>query len=114
MALRLPEAETIEEILAAGEGQTVEFKLAFPAQARDLAHEIAAFARAGAGGTVYLGISDSGDVVGLQGEAGDLTQASLRDRVEGIVRGVAPAVAPDVDLIDYGGRLVCRVVVRPG
>ncbi len=48
-----------------GEGQNLEFKREFPKQATDLAKEIAAFATSNQG-TILLGVSDSGDLVGAR------------------------------------------------
>lgn len=49
---------------ARGESQNLEYMVVFPQQARDLGKEIAAFATSNAG-VILLGVSDEGDLVGL-------------------------------------------------
>ena len=51
----------ISELIGGGEGDTVEFKRSL---ARDVGRELCAFANAG-GGTVLLGVTDAGKVVGV-------------------------------------------------
>jgi len=49
---------------ARGEGQELEYMETFPGNTRELAKEIAAFATSNAG-TILIGVSDSGELVGL-------------------------------------------------
>ncbi len=57
----------LEFALSDGEGWHIEFKECMPDQARDLGIEIAALSSQGGGGTIFLGVSDNGDVVGIGG-----------------------------------------------
>ena len=53
--------DTISDLIAGGEGATVEFKRSL---ARDVGRELCAFANA-AGGTVLVGVTDAGEIVGV-------------------------------------------------
>jgi len=79
---------------AQGEGQHLEYKRVFPENTSKLAKEIAAFATSNQG-TILIGVSDSGDLVGIDG-ANDLTvRDNLLKRLEGICRGaVKPSITP--------------------
>ena len=77
-----------------GEGQNLEFKREFPKQTTDLAKEIAAFATSNQG-MILLGVSDSGDLVGLADTETPEQRDNLLKRLAGICRGtVKPAVTP--------------------
>ena len=105
--------ELLEDSLRGGEGQFVEFKVAFPSQAHSFATEIAAFATSG-GGTVLLGVDDAGGVVGLEAIEQPEKRADFRERVEGIARTVRPAVTPRVSFLDWGGATLCVAEVPDG
>jgi predicted HTH transcriptional regulator len=99
---------------ARGEGQEIEFKQEFPQQGSDLAKEIAAFATSNAG-TLFIGVKDDGDIVGLEGCA----QAEVRDgflkRLEGICGGaVKPAVTPRVAWAVESEKAVLVITVPKG
>ncbi len=77
-----------------GEGQHLEYKEIFPQNTRDLAKEIAAFATSNQG-TILIGVSDSGDLVGIEGAEKQEERDNLLKRLEGICRGtVKPAITP--------------------
>jgi hypothetical protein len=77
-----------------GEGQHLEYKEIFPQNTRDLAKEIAAFATSNQG-TILIGVSDSGDLVGINGADNQEERDNLLKRLEGICRGtVKPAITP--------------------
>ena len=77
-----------------GEGQHLEYKEIFPQNTRDLAKEIAAFATSNQG-TILIGVSDSGDLVGVNGADNQEERDNLLKRLEGICRGtVKPAITP--------------------
>jgi len=103
----------LDTALRSGEGGHREFKASIPSNAQGLRHEIAAFATNG-GGQIYVGVSDDGTVPGLADAASAADHAALRERIEGIARGVAPAVAPEIDFVDYDGRTVCIIDVPNG
>lgn len=77
-----------------GEGQHLEFIKTFPQNTRDLAKEIAAFATSNQG-TILIGVSDSGELVGIDGANSQDERDNLLKRLEGICRGtVKPAITP--------------------
>jgi ATP-dependent DNA helicase RecG len=77
-----------------GEGQHLEYKETFPQNTRDLAKEIAAFATSNQG-TILIGVSDSGDLVGINGAENQEERDNLLKRLEGICRGtIKPAITP--------------------
>ena len=77
-----------------GEGQHLEYKEIFPQNTRDLAKEIAAFATTNQG-TILIGVTDSGDLVGINGADNQDERDNLLKRLEGICRGtVKPAITP--------------------
>ncbi len=77
-----------------GEGQHIEYKEIFPQNTRDLAKEIAAFATSNRG-TILIGVSDSGDLIGIKNADNQEDRDNLLKRLEGICRGtVKPAITP--------------------
>lgn len=95
-----------------GEGQHLEYKKIFPQNTRDLAKEIAAFATSNQG-TILIGVSDSGDLVGIDGADKQEERDSLLKRLEGICRGtVKPAITP-VAKFAVENELVVLVIVVP-
>lgn len=77
-----------------GEGQYLEYKEIFPKNTSDLAKEIAAFATSNQG-TILIGVSDSGDLVGINSADNQEERDNLLKRLEGICRGtVKPAITP--------------------
>lgn len=99
---------------ARGESQNLEYMVAFPQQARDLGKEIAAFATSNAG-VILLGVSDEGDLVGLN----EISDATGRDlllrRLEGICRGqVKPSITPTAKFAVEEGRIVLVIQVPKG
>ncbi len=104
----------LEQIAAAGEHQGVEFKRAFPDQARDLAKEMAAFATS-CDGTIYLGITDEGEIVGIADGADKTVRADLRSRIEGACANlVAPAITPMLRFGVSVGKVVAAIHVPKG
>ncbi len=77
-----------------GEGQHLEFKKIFPQNAQDLGKEIAAFATSNQG-TILVGVSDDGDLVGLEDAESQNGRDSILKRLGGICSGtVKPAITP--------------------
>ncbi len=71
----------------------------FPSQARELGKEIAAFSTSG-GGRIILGVTDEGDLSGLNGLVSPQERDTMLRRVEGICHGpVKPSVTP---VVRYG------------
>lgn len=87
-------SEELAVLRARGENQDSEYMASFPEQARDLGKEIAAFATSNQG-MILLGVSDSGDLIGLMEGLTPKGRDSLLRRVEGVCRGtIKPAVTP--------------------
>jgi len=81
---------------------------------RDLGKEIAAFASTN-DGVILLGISDSGEVVGLAELRTSGGRAGLIQRIEGIVaNSVKPTVTPHVSIADIGGEPIAALFVERG
>ena len=79
--------EAISALIAGGEGATVEFKRSL---ARDVGRELCAFANAG-GGTVLLGVTDAGKVVGVA------DHNRLKARVLSTARSADPPIEVEVE-----------------
>ena len=77
-------ASDVSALLARGEGATVEFKRAL---ARDLGRELCAFANA-RGGTVLIGVSDAGKIVGV----------ADHNRVKSQVQSTARSADPPIEV----------------
>lgn len=112
--LAVPAETSIDAALQAGEGQGIEFIERYPSNGHELAKEIAAFATSNAG-AIFLGVSDAGQVPGLQ-EADDLAaRDALRRRIEGLSSGaIKPSVVPRIDFLLHEGHDVVRIGVPKG
>ena len=91
--------DAISDLIARGEGPTVEFKRSL---AKDVGRELCAFANAG-GGTILIGVSDTGEIVG----AADHNR--LKSRVQSTARSAEPPIELEVESV---GRDL-RIVVPP-
>lgn len=89
--------EPLSDLLAAGENARTEFKRAMPS---DLGREICAFANA-TGGVILLGVTDTGEVVGIGGHN------RLKSEILSIARSADPAIKVEVESED--GVLSVRV-----
>ena len=89
--------EAISDLVARGEGSTMEFKRSL---GRDLGRELCAFANAD-GGTILIGVSDAGEMVGVA------DHNRLKSRVQSIARSADPAIVVEVESVGE----VLRVVV---
>lgn len=76
--------------IAEGESETVEFKLSFQ---KEVIESIVAFANA-KGGKVFIGVDDSGRIVGLE-----LTKESLQNWINQIKQNTSPAIIPNTSKI---------------
>jgi hypothetical protein len=106
----------LERDLKEGESQKLEFKERFPEQARDLAEVIASFGTSNAG-TVYLGVDDHAEVVGVEGISG-LQDTQGKDaynkRIQGTTQSIDPPIRVSVSFVDRKGKIVARIDVPKG
>ena len=91
--------DDIKELVARGEGPTIEFTRPLT---KDLGRELCAFANAGAG-TVLVCVSDAGRVVGVA------DHERLKSRVLSAARSADPSIEVEVESVGE----VLRVVVPP-
>ena len=91
--------DAISDLIAGGEGATVEFKRSL---AQDVGRQLCAFANAG-GGTVLLGVTDAGKVVGVA------DHNRLKARVLSTARSADPPIEVEVESAGE----VLRVAVPP-
>lgn len=99
---------------ARGENQDLEYMESFPQNVRELAKEIAAFATSNPG-TILIGVSDTGDLVGLEDALTIEGRDTLLRRVEGICRGtIKPAITPTVKFANEDDKVVLVIIVPKG
>jgi len=99
---------------ARGENQDLEYIEAFPSNVRELAKEVAAFATSNAG-TIILGVSNAGDLVGLEECDSVAARDQLLRRLEGICRGtIKPSITPVAKFAVESGSAVLVVTVPKG
>ena len=91
--------DAISDLIACGEGPTVEFKRSLT---KDGGRELCAFANAD-GGTILIGVSDAGEIVGVA------NHNRVKSRVQSTARSADPPIELEVESV---GR-VLRVVVPP-
>lgn len=99
---------------AQGESQALEYMREFPANTRELAKEVAAFATSNAG-TILIGVDNSGDCIGLPNVENATERDSLLQRIEGVCHGaVKPSITPTARFAQEGGQTVLVLTVPKG
>lgn len=97
-----------------GESQDIEYIMSFPDNTRELAKEIAAFGSSNPG-LILLGVSDSGELIGLEGTNTPEGRDRILRRLEGICRGtVQPSITPSVSFALENGQVVLAIRVPRG
>lgn len=109
-----PFSEKLPALRRQGEGQFLEFKAEFPKNGHDLSREIAAFASTNPR-TILIGVSDTGELLGVP----DLDTATIRDRLRSRVEGlcasqITPAITPVVKFAREGDAIVFIIEVPRG
>lgn len=100
---------SVENIIENGENSFTEFKEISVAP-ETLAEELVAFLNS-RGGSIYLGVSDHGEVVGIDYRR----RGSLEETVMNICRNnIVPPVIPDYELIHIRDRWIVRITVAEG
>lgn len=97
-----------------GENQDLEYMESFPQNVRDLGKEIAAFASSNQG-TILIGVSDAGDIVGLEQALSVEGRDKLLRRIEGICGGtIKPSITPTVKFAVEDERSVLILLIPKG
>ena len=91
--------EHLHDLIAQGEGSALEFKQSVT---KDLGRHLCAFANAD-GGTLLIGISDRGRIVGVA------DHNRIKSRIQNVARSADPPISVEIDTIDD----VLRVIVPP-
>ncbi len=96
-------SETLRHILKQGENETTEFKTTFSDEA---VISLVAFANA-KGGTVYVGISDSGTAKGI-----DIGKETIAQWLNEIKNKTAPVIIPDTEIIEQQGKTIVVLKIQ--
>jgi ATP-dependent DNA helicase RecG len=97
-----------------GENQDLEYMESFPQNVRELGKEIAAFASSNQG-TILIGVSDDGDIVGLEKALTVEGRDELLRRIEGICRGtIKPSITPTVKFAVEDEKSVLILLIPKG
>jgi len=101
------DADEVRQLIAQGEGNTVEFKESLPTPS-DLAKEMVAFANTD-GGWLLIGVADRGEIRGV----------TFADREAQVVLNVArnncvPHLQPRTETIDLDGKMIAVIQVERG
>ncbi|RLF04836.1 MAG: hypothetical protein DRJ64_06375, partial [Thermoprotei archaeon] len=83
----------ILELIGRGEGETVEFKRSL-AEFREIVETICAFSNTH-GGTVLVGVSDDGEVIGT-----NVGRSTIENLVSRIARETNPRIYPEVEVVE--------------
>ena len=99
---------------ARGENQDLEYMESFPKNVRELSKEIAAFATSNQG-TILIGVSDTGDLVGLKEALEPEGRDNLLRRIEGVCRGtIKPAITPTAKFASEDGNAILVIIIPKG
>ena len=93
----------IKQLIANGENDKVEFKTSFK---NDSIESIVAFANT-KGGSLLIGVNDSGEVVGV-----DLGKETLQNHLNHIKQNSEPSVIPDVEVIMIDSKELLLITVN--
>lgn len=97
----------LEQIVLAGESETLEFKRELPKPRQDIAISVVAMANR-KGGRILLGVDKEAVIVGFTSEKPEETLRNiLREYCD-------PPLEPTVELVPYGDKLVLAITVAEG
>jgi ATP-dependent DNA helicase RecG len=91
------------EQIQKGESQTIEFKTTFQ---KEVIESIVAFANA-QGGKIFIGISDNGNIVGVE-----LKQETLQNWINQIKISTSPSVIPDLLVENIEGKTIVIIDIK--
>lgn len=97
----------IENLIKAGEGVSLEFKKSL-AEKDEILKTITAFSNT-RGGTIIVGVDDSGKVIGV-----DLRKGEIEDLENSVNQLIEPKVYPDFQIVPCQGKLVLKIDVNEG
>lgn len=104
----------LQNLRSRGESQGLEYKSEFPKNTQDLGKEIAAFATSNTG-MILIGVSDSGELVGLAEGHDSAGRDQILERLGGISRGtVKPSVTPTAKFCVESDSVVLVIQVPKG
>ncbi len=103
----------LETHLAEGESQEIEFKEKIPESIRELATNIASFATSNSG-TIYLGIDNSGNVIGLENLESPSEKDEFQLRIIGIAKTVNPSIRVSIEFFKKDDKTVAKIIVPKG
>lgn len=107
-------SEMLPALRDAGEGQHVEFMSEYPKNGYELSKEIAAFASSN-DGTILIGISDDGELLGLPNLDSNAARDKLLRRIEGVCSGnIRPSITPVVKFAQENDAIVLTIEVPRG
>lgn len=107
-------SESLPILRDQGEGQHLEFMAGYPQNGYELSKEIAAFASSNPG-TILIGVSDDGELVGLPGLDTNSGRDAILRRVEGVCAGnIKPAITPVVKFAQEDESIVLVIEVPRG
>jgi ATP-dependent DNA helicase RecG len=95
----------IEELIERGESQSLEFKESLGLK-DEIGETVSAFSNSD-GGTVIIGVSNSGGVHGV-----DIGKNTLEELANYIKRNTDPQVFPSVKILERGGKNVVMVEIK--
>ncbi|PCI61295.1 MAG: hypothetical protein COB35_06860 [Gammaproteobacteria bacterium] len=93
----------LQKLINQGEGQSIEFKTSFQ---KEVIEAIVAFANT-KGGKVLIGVSDSGDILGVQ-----LGKESLQSWINQVKQNTSPSVIPDMNIVKSENKKIVVIDVK--
>ncbi len=96
--------ERIKTIIEQHENARVEFKTNFGA---DVIETVCAFSNA-VGGSVFVGITDKGKVVGVQ----NLTHETIKNWLNSIKTNTTPQLFPEILMQELDGKQIAEIIVQ--
>lgn len=99
--------QKLTEIIAGGESNRVEFKSSL-SEEREILETICGFSNM-AGGTILVGVSDNGKIVGV-----DIGKKTVDDILNKIKFSIEPTIIPQAEVVEMDGKKVLVINVMEG
>jgi hypothetical protein len=107
-------SKDLKVLRAKGENQDLEYMESFPQNVRELAKEIAAFATSNQG-IILIGVSNEGDLIGIDNASTSEGRDNILRRTEGICRGtIKPSITPVAKFVIEDKKIVFIIIVPKG